>query len=214
MDFDLDQVDALLQTTRAVRKRLDLDRPVPDDVLLECLRLAVQAPTGSNTQNWRWMIVRDEERKAELARIYNELGADYLRAKRAAQAPGSQNERVFDSVVHLADNLHRVPVLVVPCIVGVPGRQGWNGAALFGSIIPAMWSFQLALRSRGLGTCFTTLHLEREAEVRSLLGIPDNVTQAGLLPVAYTIGTDFKPARRRPVEEIAYLDTWKEPFGR
>lgn len=213
MDFDLAQVDALLSTTRSVRKRLDLDRPVPDDVLLECLRLAVQAPTGSNTQNWRWMVVRDPDKKAELARIYNELGADYLREKRAAQAPGSQNERVFDSVVYLADNLHRVPVLLIPCIIGVPGRQGWNGAALFGSIIPAMWNFNLALRSRGLGTCFTTLHLQKEDEVRQLLGIPDNVTQAGLLPVAYTIGTDFKVAVRRPIEDITYLDAWKSPIA-
>jgi nitroreductase len=211
MDFDLDQVDTLLSTTRAVRKRLDLDRPVPDDVLLECLRLAVQAPTGSNTQNWRWVVVRDQQKKDELARIYNELGGDYIRAKRDDQAAGSQTERVFDSVVHLADNLARVPVLIVPCIIGVPGRQGWNGAALYGSIIPAMWSFQLALRSRGLGTCFTTIHLEREDEVRDLLGIPENVTQAGLLPVAYTMGTDFKPAVRRPIEEITYLDRWKQP---
>ena len=113
----------------------------------------------------------------------------------------------------LADNLARVPVLVIPCIVGVPGRQGWNGAALFGSIIPAMWSFQLALRSRGLGTCFTTLTLDREAEVRALFDIPEHVTQAGLLPVAYTVGTDFKVAARRPVEEITYLDGWKQPLS-
>ncbi|MEZ5234063.1 MAG: nitroreductase family protein [Acidimicrobiales bacterium] len=203
----------MLSTTRAVRRRLDLDRPVPDDALLTCLRLASQAPTGSNTQNWRWVVVRDADKKAELARIYNEIGADYLRAKRDAQQPGSQNARVFDSVVHLADNLHRVPVLVIPCIIGVVGRQGWNAAALFGSIVPAMWSFQLALRSQGLGTCFTTLTLDREDEVRELLGIPEHVTQAGLLPVAYTVGTDFKVAARRPVEEITYLDGWKQPIA-
>lgn len=213
MEFDLAQVDALLSTRRSVRRRLDLDRPVPDDVLMTCLRLATQAPTGSNTQNWRWLVVRDQAKKDELARLYNEIGADYLRAKRDAQPAGSQNARVFDSVIHLADNLARVPVLVIPCIVGVPGRQGWNGAALFGSIIPAMWSFQLALRSRGLGTCFTTLTLDREAEVRALFDIPEPVTQAGLLPVAYTVGTDFKVAARRPVEEITYLDGWKQPLS-
>ncbi|MCC6435222.1 MAG: nitroreductase family protein [Acidimicrobiales bacterium] len=213
MEFDLAQVDALLSTRRSVRRRLDLDRPVPDDVLMTCLRLATQAPTGSNTQNWRWLVVRDQAKKDELARLYNEIGADYLRVKRDAQPAGSQNARVFDSVIHLADNLARVPVLVIPCIVGVPGRQGWNGAALFGSIIPAMWSFQLALRSRGLGTCFTTLTLDREAEVRALFDIPEPVTQAGLLPVAYTVGTDFKVAARRPVEEITYLDGWKQPLS-
>ncbi len=210
MEFDLAQVDALLSTTRAVRKRLDFDRPVPDDVLIECLQLATQAPTGSNTQGWRWLVIRDQAKKDELARLYSDAGGAYLKQAAANADAGSQTGRVYDSASFLADNMGRAPVLVIPCILGRPGTKGWDEAGLYGSIIPAMWSFQLALRSRGLGSCYTTLHLQREAEVRELLGIPETVTQAALLPVAYTVGTDFKPAYRRPVSEITYLDTWKQ----
>ncbi len=199
MEFDLSQTDALLSTTRAVRKRLDLDRHVPDEVLLECLQLAVQAPTGSNQQGWRWMVVRDQDRKDALADLYRR---------------GSRH--------HLAQNLQRVPVLVIPLIIGrldSPNMGGANNittlaAGLLGSIVPAMWSFQLALRSRGLGSCYTTMHLQFEEEAAELLGIPGHLTQAGLLPVAYTSGTDFKPASRPPVAEITYLDHYKNPIER
>jgi nitroreductase len=210
MELDLDQVDALLTTTRSVRKRLDFDRPVPDEVLLECLRLAVQAPTGSNTQKWRWLIVRDQAKKDELARLYREAGGDYL--KQAASTAEGQMGRVLDSASFLARNLERAPIMVIPCILGRPGQKGWDPAALYGLIIPAIWSFQLALRSRGMGSCYTTIHLQRETEANALLGVPDQVTQAALLPVAYTKGTDFKPAVRRPIEEITYLNSWKQPI--
>lgn len=219
MDFDLTQTDSLLSTTRAVRKRLDLERDVSDDVLLECLQLAVQAPTGSNQQGWRWMVVRDAEKKAGLADMYRRAGGEYLAAA-AENADGStQTGRVIDSANYLAQNLEKVPVFVIPMIIGrLDGEQGDGGnptnaaAGLMGSIIPAMWSFQLALRSRGLGSCYTTLHLGLEKEAADLLGIPDHMTQAGLLPVAHTTGTDFKPAKRPPVEEITYLDTYKNPI--
>ena len=212
MNFDLAQVDALLSTTRAVRKRLDFDREVPDDVLLECLQLAVQAPTGSNRQGWRWMVVRDAAKKQALADIYNRGGGEYLRNAAAGADPATQLGRVMDSANFLAQNLARVPVMVIPMIVGRV-EEGVNGAAgLFGSIIPAMWSFQLALRSRGLGSCYTTLHLAYEQEAAELLGIPPHLTQAGLLPVGYTKGTDFAPAARPPVSEITYLDTYKNPI--
>ncbi|MFV0256897.1 MAG: nitroreductase family protein [Acidimicrobiales bacterium] len=213
MEFDLDQIDALLSTTRAVRKRLDLERDVPDEVLLECLRLAVQAPTGSNRQGWRWLFVRDPATKAALADLYNRGGRQYLEASAKTVDDGSQTGRVMDSALYLADHLAEVPVLLIPLIIGRVEDNPGVGAGLFGSIFPAVWSYQLALRSRGLGSCLTTLHLSHEAEAAELLGIPAHMTQAGLLPVAYTRGTDFKPATRPPVEEIAYLDRYKQPFG-
>lgn len=213
MPFDLAQVDALLSTTRAVRKRLDLDREVPNDVLLDCLQLAVQAPTGSNRQGWRWMVVRDPAKKQALADIYNRGGGEYLRNAAAEADPATQFGRVMDSATFLAENLARVPVLVIPMIIGRVEENTNSAAGLFGSIIPAMWSFQLALRSRGLGSCYTTIHLRFEQEAADLLGIPGHLTQAGLLPVAYTQGTDFRPAVRPPVAEITYLDTYKNPIS-
>ncbi len=223
MDFDLTQTDALLSTTRAVRKRLDFDREVPDDVLLECLQLAVQAPTGSNRQGWRWMVIRDAEKKAALADIYRRAGGDYLAAGAAEADGATQTGRVMDSANYLAQNFQHVPVMVIPLIIGrmedaaqnAPGGAGLTNAAagLMGSIIPAMWSFQLALRSRGLGSVLTTIHLGLEQEAADLLGIPPHMSQAGLLPVAYTKGTDFRPAARPPVSEITYLDTYKNPIA-
>ncbi|NND73912.1 MAG: nitroreductase family protein [Ilumatobacter sp.] len=213
MDFDLEQTDALLSTTRAVRKRLDFDREVPDDVLLECLQLAVQAPTGSNRQSWRWMVIRDAEKKEALAEMYRAAGGAYLAAAAAEADDGSQTGRVLDSANFLAQNLGQVPVMVIPLIIGrLEDNSTANAAGLMGSIMPAVWSFQLALRSRGLGSCLTTLHLGKEQEAAELLGVPDHMTQAGLLPVAYTKGTDFKPAAREPVEKITYLDTYKNPI--
>ncbi len=213
MEFDLAQTDALLSTTRAVRKRLDFDRDVPDDVLLECLQLAVQAPTGSNRQGWRWMVVRDAEKKEALAELYRQSGGAYLAEAAKSVEPGSQTGRVMDSANFLAERLGQVPVMVIPLIIGRLDDGTTNSAAgLFGSIIPAIWSFQLALRSRGLGSCYTTIHLGKEQEAADLLGIPPHMTQAALLPVAWTKGTDFKPAKRDPVEHITYLDTYKNPI--
>ena len=213
MDFDLAQTDALLSTTRAVRKRLDLEREVPDDVLLECLQLAVQAPTGSNQQGWRWMVIRDAEKKQALADLYNEAGGEYLAAAAEQADQASQQGRVIDSANFLAQNMGKVPVLLIPLIIGrLPDNSSNAAAGLMGSIMPAMWSFQLALRSRGLGSCLTTLHLAKEQEAAEILGIPDHMTQAGLIPVAYTKGTDFKPAKRADVAEITYLDTYKNPI--
>lgn len=212
VEFDLTQTDALLSTTRAVRKRLDFGREVSDDVLLECLQLAVQAPTGSNRQSWRWLIVRDQAKKEALAEMYNRAGGEYLRQAAAAADAASQTGRVLDSANFLAQHLAEVPVFVIPLVIGRVEGDTNSAAGLLGSIIPAMWSFQLALRSRGLGSCYTTIHLGLEAEAAQLLGIPEHLTQAGLLPVAYTKGTDFRPAARPPVELITYLDTYKQPI--
>ena len=207
--FDLAQTDKLLATTRSVRRRLDLDRPVDRDVLLACIRLAVQAPTGGNAQTWRWLIVDDPDTLAELGNLYQRMGARYLASYRGDEMT-DQTTRVLDSADYLAEILGQVPAMVIPCIKGrLTDTSPVMAASFYGSIIPAVWSFQLALRSRGLGTCFTTLHLAHEAEAAELLGIPDDITQVALLPVAYTTGDDFKPATRGPVERITYFNRWK-----
>ena len=202
-------IDRILTTTRAVRKRLDLTRPVPRAVVLECLRLAIQAPTGGNSQGWRWLVVDDPDKRAAVAALYRKRAEPYLGGYRTA-APGVENS-VLDSSEYLTEHLHEVPVFVIPCLLGrlpeTPSNE--EGAGFYGSILPAVWNLQLALRSRGLGSVFTTLHLAYEREAGELLGIPDTVTQAALIPVAYTVGTEFKPAARRPVEEITYWNGWK-----
>lgn len=208
--IDTTVTDHLLSTTRAVRKRLDLDRPVEKSVILECLRIAVQAPTGSNSQTWRWMVVTEADKRAQLGRIYREGGMDYLKAA-ASNQMDDQTRRVYQSALHLAEILDRVPVHVIPCVTGrADNAPNIMSASIYGSIIPAAWSFMLALRSRGLGSAWTTLHLMKEKEAAEMLGIPDDVTQVALLPVAYTTGGDFKPAKRPPVERITYWDTWGE----
>ena len=212
MKFDLAMTDELLATTRAVRKRLDLDRPVPREVLMECLELAVQAPTGGTSQGWRWLMVDDAEQRKALAELYRRAAKDYLsQAASAAGARGDrQTERVYNSASWLTDHLHEAPVHVVPCIEGRPPANAPAAmmAGLFGSIFPAVWSFQLALRSRGLGSVLTTLHLVHEQEAARILGLPDNLLQVALLPVGYTKGTDFKRASRPPVSTVTHWNRW------
>jgi nitroreductase len=213
--FDTAETDRLLTTTRAVRKRLDLQRPVEAAVIMECLRLATQAPTGGNVQGWRWLVVDDADKRAALAELYRRAATPYLggHRKRLGEAASAQMTAVLDSSDYLADHLHEVPVHVVPCVLGNLPTTNAEVAGFYGSILPAIWSFQLALRSRGLGSTYTTLHLAFEAEARDVLGIPETVTQAALIPVAYTVGTDFKPASRRPIEEITYWNAWKSVAG-
>lgn len=214
--------DQVLSTTRAVRKRLDLERPVPMDVLHDCLELAVQAPTGSNAQGWHFVFVTDPEKKAKIAEIYGKRFAAYRNMDVSAhklveglEGPDkAQQERVIDSAEYLAENMARVPVLMIPCVEGridqaTGPMANLAGASVYGSIIPAAWSFMLAARERGLGTAWTTLHLMDEKEVADLLGIPyDRIMQVALVPIAYTQGTDFKPARRKPLDEILHVDAW------
>jgi nitroreductase len=209
--FDPAVVDGLLATTRAVRRRLDLTRPVPREVILDCIRLSQQAPTGSNSQGWRWVVVTDADKRAELARLYGETASEYLaQAAEQLDQADRQTRRVYTSALWLVEHLAEVPVHVIPCVDGRIAQDASNFAAasLYGSIFPAVWSFQLALRSRGLGSTLTTLHLGREAEAAKLLGIPESVSQAALLPVAYTRGTDFKPASRPPPEAITAWNSW------
>lgn len=192
-----------------MRKRLDLTRPVEPAVILDCLRLACQSPTASNTQTWRWVVVSDRAKRARLAEFYREQWHAYDRQRAESGVDSQRSQRVRDSAAYLADHLHEVPVHVIPCILGRPEGRGNDGlAAFYGSIVPAAWSFMLALRARGLGSAWTTMHLRKEKEAAALLGIPDEVTQVALLPVAYTLGTDFRPATRPPVEEISFWDSW------
>lgn len=209
MTFDLPETDRLLTTTRSVRKRLDFSRPVPRDVVVDCLRVAIQAPTGGNTQGWRWMVIDEPAARADVAALYRKRADPYLGGY---GEPDGARGKMVDSARYLAEHLHEVPVLVIPCLLNRVPEPATNEemAGFYGSILPAVWSFQLALRSRGLGSVFTTLHLAYEKEVGARLGIPDTVTQAALIPVAYTIGDDFKPAKvRRPIEEITYFNGWK-----
>ncbi|MCE2424668.1 MAG: nitroreductase family protein [Pseudomonadales bacterium] len=210
--MDLESCDWLLSTTRAVRKRLDLSRPVPRAVIDECLELAVQAPTGSNSQNWRWVVVDDADKRQALAELYRRGGEAYLTGAntRAQSAGDAQQARVFSSALYLMEHLHEVPVHVIPCLAGRPRAEAGVTAlgGYYASIYPAVWNFQLALRARGLGSCLTTLHLGFEREAAEILGIPEDVVQTALLPVAYTLGTDFKPASRPPVSEITHWNGW------
>ena len=209
MQFDIAMTDALLATTRAVRKRLDLEKPVPRAIIDECLKLAVQAPTGSNSQTWRWVVVDDADKRRALADLYRKSAEPYLSS--VAQEPaGGQTARVFSSAMYLMNHLHEVPVHVIPCLAGRPPADTpmLVMGSMFGSIFPAVWSFQLALRARGLGSTLTTLHLPEEQAAAELLGIPDDVMQVALLPVAYTKGTDFKPAKRPPVSKITHWNAW------
>ena len=210
--FDVAVTDRLLATTRSVRRRLDLSRPVEPEVIMECLDLAVQAPTASGVQRWRWLIVTDPEKRAALADLYREGNIEFQ--KMMAGNPHRESAAFYESANFLIDHLQEVPVHVVPCIVGRAEGRGAEGAvALYASIMPAAWSFMLALRSRGLGSVWTTLHVSREREAAELLGIPDDVTQVGLLPVAYTLGTEFKAANRQPADEVTYWNSWENPSG-
>lgn len=216
MNLDLSAND-VLTTTRSVRKRLDLDRPVERAVVEECLEVALQAPTGSNSQGWQFVFVEDAGKKQALADIYSRNFRKYAAMAASNQyQPGDpryeQKDKVTASAVHLAENFHRVPILMIPCITGQLDRApAFQAASAWGSILPAVWSFMLALRERGMGSAWTTIHLMDggDAEAAELLGIPnDEVTQAGLFPIAYTLGTDFKPANRLPLDTVLHWDRW------
>lgn len=206
MKLDVSMCDELLGTTRSVRKRLDFNRAVPRRIVEDCLRLAIQAPTGSNSQTWRWIVVDDPDLRGQLAALYRRNAQPYLSGA-VASVPEGQTKRVFESALYLMDHLHEVPIHVIPCILG-SAQSGSMGAGFYASIYPAVWSFQLALRARGLGSCLTTLHLGSASEAARLLHIPENVTQVALVPVAWTIGTSFKRAARNPVEEITYWNQY------
>jgi len=209
--------DELLTTTRSVRKRLDFARPVEAELIRECLEIAAQAPTGGNRQNWHFVVVTDAQQRQALGDIYRRGFILYLQRALSTYSGSKLTReqmttlvRVRDSSQYLADHMYEVPVLVVPCIQGrVDGLSPVDQAGTWGSILPATWSFMLAARARGLGTCWTTVHLSYEQEAAEALGIPfEKVSQAGLIPVAYTLGTQFKPAGRVSLDSIVHWDRW------
>ena len=210
--------DEVLTTTRAVRKRLDFDKPVEPSVLRDCLDIALQAPSGSNSQGWHFVIVTEPAKKAAIAELYLKAFDDY---EAGPNQPTKQHlddpsmaptqERVLNSARYLADNLARVPAMLIPCCAGRPDTPGLPQgvvASMYGSILPAVWSFMLAARERGIGTCWTTLHLYYEKEVAALLGIPDEFAQVALIPIAYTQGTEFKAAPRKDLDKVLHTDAW------
>jgi nitroreductase len=215
MTLDLNP-DELLTTTRAVRKRLDLTRPVERHLIDECVQVAAQAPTGSNRQGWHFVFVDDPATKSALADLYARGFDPYAAAPRPEYPAGdSRGERaplVHDSATYLRDHFHEVPVMMIPCItprIAEDHVPVMMQAGYWGSLLPAVWNFMLAARARGLGTAWTTLHLVHEREAAELLGIPfTEVAQGGLVPIAYSLGTDFKPAPRIPLDQIVHWNTW------
>jgi len=211
--MDLATVDKLLTTTRSVRKRLDYSRPVPLEVIQQCIDIAIQAPTGSNQQGWSFLVVTDAEKKKKLADLYRKGVAIYSQlpqpVRPADDLRTQQRPRGLVSSLHLVETMEQAPLFLIPCIEGrTENAPQFAQASMYGSILPAVWSFMLAARARGIGAAWTTIHLFFEKEAAEILEIPDNVTQAALLPVAYFTGEDFKPAQRIPAREFTYFDTW------
>jgi nitroreductase len=209
--------DELLSTTRSVRKRLDFSRPVETELIDECLQIAAQAPTGSNAQGWHFLVVTDPEKRAALGELYRQ-GFQVFYGDRAAAEAGlpaddpdyvATTKKVIDSAEYLAAHMGEAPAMLIPCIdVRTDGMDAFLQASIWGSLLPAVWNFMLAARARGLGTCWTTLHLLHEAEAAKLLGIPDNMMQGALIPIAHTLGLDFQPGARRDLSRVVHHDTW------
>ena len=210
--------DEVLTTTRAVRKRLDLDRPLDMADIRECLEIALQGPSGSNSQGWQFVLITDREKIEAIAGYYQQAFAEYEAGpyqptRQHVDDPSMKEtqQRVLNSAQHLAAHLAQMPALLIPCCSGradAPGLPLSAMAGMFGSILPAVWSFMLAARERGIGSCWTTLHLQYEQEVAELLGIPGDTMQVALIPLAYTVGTDFKPAPRKPLDNVLHLNNW------
>ncbi|HEV2580862.1 MAG TPA: nitroreductase family protein [Ktedonobacteraceae bacterium] len=212
--------DELLTTTRSVRKRLDFSRPVEPELLRECLEIAVQAPTGGNRQHWHFIIITDPRQIAALGAIYKKGWAIYIQEQTSvANAAQSRRmtpdrlstlARVADSAIYLSEHMGEVPAMLIPCAYGrIDNVPSSAQAGYWGSLLPAVWSFMLAARARGLGTCWTSVHLNYEQEAAQVLGIPyDKVAQGALIPVAHTLGSDFKPGSRVPLDEILHWDRW------
>ena len=208
--------DHVLKTTRSVRLRLDFERPIEASVIEECLEIALQAPTASNSQQWQWVVITDPEKVAGVAEVYRK-SFEVLAARPPEERPSygaedsrtQQSEAVTRSATYLAAEMHRCPALLLACISGrVEDLGPMAQAGVYGSILPGAWSFMLAARARGIGMAWTTLHIRHEDEVAELLGIPADVTQAALFPMAYFTGEDFRPAPRVPLEQVVHWNGW------
>jgi nitroreductase len=206
--------DELLTTTRTVRKRLDLSRPVPLDLIRECLEVALQAPSGSNRQGWHWMVITDEKSRRAIGDYYRQSVASYLKSPGAAAAlfeddpqRNAVQRRVGESVAYLGAHMGEVPVLIIPCI-SAPRLRAESQAGLWGSLLPAAWSYMLAARARRLGTAWTTLHLRYEKGISELLGMPPDIRQGALIPTAYYTGDTFQLAPRQPLDEVLHINSW------
>ena len=216
--MNITDISYLLNATRSARKSLDLAAPVDLGEIGECLSIGLQAANGSNAQSWRWLVVTDQELRDEIAQLYRSayllrVGGQLLADLMPAGTPES---RLMSSTEWLVENMSKVPVLVIPCyqpyLPRIEGDESFHLATLYGSIFPAVWNFQLALHTRGYGTCITTLHLHHEAAVKELLGIPDTYVQGCLLPVArLRAGHTFRPARRVALDEVVAFDRWSGP---
>jgi nitroreductase len=204
--------DELLTTTRSVRKRLDLTRPVSLELVKECIEIARQAPTGSNRQGWEWIVITDPDKRAAIGDYYRRSVEVYVGSRDPNPYPddadrAATQHRITDSAAWLGEHMGQAPVLLLACIHSTELPAG-NQAGLWGSILPAAWSYMLAARARGLGTCWTTLHLRYEAEIAELLGLPEDVRQGVLTPTAYYTGDTFKPGKRLPLDDILHVDRW------
>jgi nitroreductase len=208
--MDLTTVSHLLTTTRSVRKRLDLKRPVEPEVIQQCLDLAIQAPLGGHLHRYHFVVVTDQDKRARLGDLYKKAYFELYLPQHNTQSR-QENARLLESATYLAEHLHAVPVHIIPCIESrVEDKGCFRQATIYGSILPATWSLMLALRAHSLGSAWTTLHILYEKEAAALLGIPDRMTQAALIPVAYYTGDDFKPARRLPARERTYWNGWEQ----
>lgn len=223
--MDVETIDHVLTTTRSVKKRLDFTRPVDPDVIQRCIEIALQSPTGVNSQGWHFLVITEPEKRLALAEVYRRAMHDYgkFQNQQPPQYPtdslrAGQWQRMLDASMYLNEHLHKAPVHIIPCIntrvkeypllFRSPTPSSFYHASLYGSILPATWSLMLALRARGLGSAWTTVHLVYEQQAAKILGIPDNILQAALLPVAHFTGADFKPAKRLPVEAVTYWNGW------